>query len=127
MKTIIVTALLFIAFSFSQNSNTLANNQDSVKTCIVSGEELSADVVTYVYFNNTVELCCDVCLKAFKKEPAKYLAGNLWCPVCQDDDGKKDISTAHDNVKYYFCNDGCKSTFESDPEKILSENKKDDE
>lgn len=127
MKTIIVIALLFIAISVSQNNNTLANNMDSVKTCIVSGEELSADVVTYVYFNNTVELCCEVCLKAFKKEPAKYLTGNLWCPVCQDDDGKKEIFSTNDNVKYYFCNDGCKNTFESDPDKVLSENKKDEE
>ena len=126
MKKLILTVILFSAISFSQNTKALANNQDSIRTCIVSGEELGDDVVTFVYFNDTVELCCEVCLKAFKKEPAKYLAGNLWCPVCKDDDGKKEIFFSYDNVKYYFCNDGCKETFESDPDKVLSENKKDD-
>jgi Cu+-exporting ATPase len=58
-------------------------------------------------------------VQAFEKEPAKYIKGGLRCPVCDDDDGKEELHTTHEGVKYYFCGNGCKSKFEKDQQKYL--------
>lgn len=47
-----------------------------LKTCIVSGEELGGDMgkpVVLQYEGREVQFCCGSCVKAFKKEPMKYL------------------------------------------------------
>ena len=48
-----------------------------LKTCVVSGEEISdkADMKPYVFTHEgqEIKLCCKDCLKDFQKEPAKYL------------------------------------------------------
>jgi len=50
-------------------------------TCVVSGEELGSmgDPFDYIHRapgqpDRLVRLCCESCLKKFKKDPAKYLA-----------------------------------------------------
>ncbi len=49
----------------------------SLKTCLVSDEGLGSmgDPILYVHrpTNQLVEFCCKSCVKAFEKEPAKYL------------------------------------------------------
>ena len=47
-----------------------------LKTCVVSGEKLGSMGEPYVFVHEgqQLKLCCDGCLKDFKKEPAKYLA-----------------------------------------------------
>ena len=45
-------------------------------TCVVSGEKLSADMgdpYVFIHDGQEVKLCCQSCLKDFKKDPAKYL------------------------------------------------------
>jgi len=45
-------------------------------TCVVSGEKLSADMgdpFVFIHDGQEVKLCCQSCLKDFKKDPAKYL------------------------------------------------------
>lgn len=52
-----------------------------LNTCVVSGEELGSmgDAYDYVHKSEgqpdrVVRLCCEGCVKKFKKDPAKYLA-----------------------------------------------------
>ena len=47
-----------------------------LKTCVVSGEELGADMgkpVEVEYKGRTVQLCCKGCIKKFNAEPEKYI------------------------------------------------------
>ena len=49
-----------------------------LETCVVSGEPLKTsemgDPVDYVYHNRLVRFCCNMCVKAFNKNPDKFLA-----------------------------------------------------
>ena len=44
-------------------------------TCVVSGEKLGemGDAIKYQYQGREVQFCCKGCIKAFEKDPAKYL------------------------------------------------------
>jgi hypothetical protein len=44
-------------------------------TCVVSDEKLGSMGEPYVFVHEgqQIKLCCDGCLKDFKKEPSKYL------------------------------------------------------
>jgi hypothetical protein len=46
-----------------------------LKTCLVTGEALGGMGESYVftYKGQEIKLCCKGCLKAFNKEPAKYI------------------------------------------------------
>lgn len=46
-----------------------------LKTCVVSDEKLGEMGKPYVFVHEgqEIKLCCESCLKDFKKEPAKYL------------------------------------------------------
>jgi hypothetical protein len=46
-----------------------------LKTCVVTGEKLDAMGKPYVFVHEgqEIKLCCKGCLKAFEKEPAKFL------------------------------------------------------
>lgn len=49
-----------------------------LKTCIVTGDELSPDAIDFLYRtagkpDRLVRFCCDGCIDDFKAEPAKYL------------------------------------------------------
>ncbi len=46
-----------------------------LKTCLISGEKLGGDMTPYVFTNNNqqIKLCCQGCLKDFKKDEAKYM------------------------------------------------------
>ncbi len=48
-----------------------------VETCVVSGEPLvhsdMGDPVDYVYQNQLVRFCCNNCVKAFNKNPERFL------------------------------------------------------
>ena len=46
-----------------------------LKTCIVSGEDLSAmgQPLTVVRVGREISVCCKGCIKTFDKEPAKFL------------------------------------------------------
>lgn len=49
-----------------------------LETCVVSGEVLAhsdmGDPVDYVYQNRLVRFCCNNCVKAFNKNPDKFLS-----------------------------------------------------
>jgi YHS domain-containing protein len=48
-----------------------------LETCVVSGEELAhsdmGDPVDYVYQNRLIRFCCNNCVKAFNKNPSRFL------------------------------------------------------
>jgi hypothetical protein len=46
-----------------------------LKTCVVTGEKLGEMGKPYVFTHEgrEIKLCCKGCLRAFNKEPAKYL------------------------------------------------------
>ena len=47
-----------------------------LKTCVVSDEKFGGDMgdpYVFTYEGREVKLCCEGCLKDFKKDPAKYL------------------------------------------------------
>ncbi|HAY35043.1 MAG TPA: hypothetical protein PK536_13620 [Ignavibacteria bacterium] len=116
----VIPVLILLSLIYKPSGTSAAVNTDSAKVCIVTGEALDDNSISYIYLNKTVELCCEVCVKAFNKEPAKYLKGNLWCSICDDDDAVKEISAVHNKVKYYFCNESCRETFNSNPEEVLN-------
>lgn len=127
LSSLLIFGILFVYTSANagSGSNTVINPADSMKVCIVTGEEFpEGSGVKYQYLNREFSFCCKGCEKAFEKEPASYITEALHCPVCDDDDGKKELSYTHNNVKYYFCGNSCKTKFEDDAEKYLANYKK---
>ena len=80
MKTltlITLTATLFAAPLAGFAAETAKAKPYPLDTCIVSGEKLGGDAsmkpYSFVYEGQEIKLCCQGCLKDFKKEPATYL------------------------------------------------------
>ena len=85
MKTWKMTtaAILMVAFLLAPTTAWSAETKDKapqakpypLKTCLVSGEKLNAmgKPYVFVYEGQEIKFCCKGCLKAFEKEPAKYL------------------------------------------------------
>lgn len=136
MKTLIIlTALTFAALltvnsnsvnavsfaSDSTESKTSAESNEAAKVCPVSGETITGEGSKYSYMGDEYVLCCNGCIKTFKKNPAKYISGGVKDAVCGMADSKAEINTVHDGVKYYFCNESCKAKFEKDPDSYLSQ------
>lgn len=91
---------------------------DTTLKCPVTGDDIPVEPVMFRYIDKDVKFCNDGCVMAFKKEPAKY-SEHVKCMPCNDDDGKHNINTTHNGVKYYFCGEGCKGKFEAEPEAYL--------
>jgi YHS domain-containing protein len=45
----------------------------TLKTCIVTDEDLDKDAYTFVYKGQEIKLCCEPCKEDFDKKPSKYL------------------------------------------------------
>lgn len=118
-KIIYLTLTIFVVLAFTNNktfSKIGKSNSDSIEYCIACADKIEGGGIKYKYLNKEVKFCSDGCKKAFSKNPAKYLAvGELRCPVCDEDDAKKDLSSMNKGVKYYFCGKGCKTKFSKDP------------
>jgi YHS domain-containing protein len=88
--------------------------------CPVSGEEFKTGAGKKIsYLGKEYEFCCGGCVEEFKTEPIGYTGGVATCPICNHDDGKKEITHNHDGVKYYFCGESCKKEFSENPDKVL--------
>lgn len=115
----VFAAILILSSSTMSNvSNVNPNFADSLQGCPVTGDAITSGDITLRYVDRDIVFCNEGCMMAFKKEPAKFTE-HLLCMPCSDPDGKKDINTVHNGVKYYFCNQGCKKKFEADAEKYL--------
>ena len=44
-----------------------------LKMCLVSDEKLDKGDPTFIYKGREIRVCCEGCVKDFKKEPEKYL------------------------------------------------------
>lgn len=77
LKSLLSAALLLLApAAFAAPADNYP-----LTTCVVSGEDLGSmgDAFDYIHKeegkpDRLVRMCCDGCLKKFKKDPAKYLA-----------------------------------------------------
>ena len=136
MKKLILAVIAF-TFIFVLNSNSkseqsekslVIQSTDSAITlaiCPVSKEEFAQGKGKKIsYLGKDYELCCDGCVAEFKAESIGYTGGKAICPICNDDDGSAEITMVHDGIKYYFCNENCKTKFSKNPEKVLEEYKK---
>jgi YHS domain-containing protein len=83
---IVVASLSLQAFAHDKKAHAKANapaaktakseflgKGDGVKTCPVSGEEITSKDFKGRFFNRTVYFCCAECLAEAKKKPAAYL------------------------------------------------------
>jgi hypothetical protein len=88
MKAILISLLAAGALAIPQagNADDSKPGKDAypLTTCVVSGEKLGGDMgAPYIFIykdpkikndpGREVRLCCPMCLKDFKKDPAKYL------------------------------------------------------
>lgn len=133
MKKLFLVAIVFALVAvFNINSNSQQSQQTNlldVKSSDVHSEKAPCMVCQkeynkgkgkkLSYLGKNFEFCSTKCRSDFKAESIKYTAGVATCPICNHDDATADISMTHKNTKYYFCNDGCKTKFSKDPEKVL--------
>lgn len=123
MKLTFILAAIVIAAAFSKaefSNNIYVNGiyADSSLKCPVTGDEINGDHLSLRYIDKDIKFCNEGCQMAFKKEPAKF-TDHLLCMPCNDPDGKHDINTVYNGVKYYFCSAGCKGKFEKEPDSYL--------
>ena len=110
-------------------------------TCIVSGQQLGSmgEPVDYVYDNHLVRFCCGGCIKAFEKEPDRYMAilnkarevqaaerspKPYPLDTCLVSGGKlgsmgEPVTHVYTGQELQFCCRGCIPRFEKDPEKYM--------
>jgi YHS domain-containing protein len=108
-------------------------------TCIVRGRSLKRDdraPVDHVFYNRYVRFCCQECLRAFRKEPRKYLE-KLDAAVIKTQLKKYPLDTCvvsgerlgsmgdavnyvHANRLVRFCCAGCIKSFRKDPVKYTA-------
>jgi len=107
-----------------------------LKTCVVSGEKTGDNPVMYVYNNRLLEFCCKDCVKAFKKDPQKYVSkldaavikaqedsyAAKTCPVSGEELGKMGdpVKMVVGNRLVELCCPACKKPFAKSPLKYLS-------
>jgi hypothetical protein len=83
MSAVLLGALL-IPLAGNAGDDKPAKDTYPLTTCVVSGEKLGGDMgAPYIFIykdpnikndpGREVRLCCPMCLKDFKKDPAKYL------------------------------------------------------
>ena len=106
--------------------------------CIVSGEKLGemGDPVVKVYDGREVKFCCNMCVKSFEKDQAKWMK-KLDEAIITEQKGSYPVQTCvvsgeklggmgepydyiYQNRLIRFCCGGCVKTFEKDPGKYLS-------
>lgn len=73
---LIVTTTVVLVACGEKKAAPVSGKPYPLTTCIVSDEKLGSMGEPYVFVHDgqQIKLCCDGCLKDFKKAPAKYLA-----------------------------------------------------
>lgn len=75
----LITLIIDSAYAQEKQKNVKATSPAKTEVaklntvCPVSGEEADAQI-TYEYKGKTYSLCCNTCLKKFKKDPEKYIS-----------------------------------------------------
>jgi YHS domain-containing protein len=104
-----------------------------LETCVVTGQRLGSmgDPVDYIYENHLVRFCCAGCVKAFEKEPAKYMAMLDEARVtpypldtCIVSDAKlgsmgEPVALVYEGQEVKFCCAGCIGAFKNDPDTYM--------
>ncbi|RBP44205.1 YHS domain-containing protein [Roseimicrobium gellanilyticum] len=75
LSTLLLGAAL-VATSIPATASAADVKPYTLKTCVVSGNELGSmgKVVTKTYEGQEVKFCCKPCIKKFDANPAKYLS-----------------------------------------------------
>lgn len=124
MKLYFILSVFILAAAFTKadysNNSVSAHYSDTASVCPVTGDPVTGEHIAFRYIDKELKFCNDGCVMAYKKEPAKY-SEHLKCMPCNDDDGKHELNTTHNGVRYYFCGKGCKGKFEKDPESYLQQ------
>jgi len=87
LLVLVVASAVVLSACGEKKTAPLSGKPYPLTTCIVSDEKLGSMGEPYVFVHEgqLIKLCCDGCLKDFKKEPAKYLAklvaGKVPAPV----------------------------------------------
>ncbi len=102
-RSILIAIVLSVATSFAAADTSLVLKPDAKriaasksvenKKCPVSGEEIGSmgEARVVVYKGKAVKLCCAGCVKAFAKDPAKFLA------IAEQPEGAHDSHEGHDH------------------------------
>jgi len=77
-KAVVGSAILILsgAFVMAHGQESALPAQYPLDFCIVSGQKLGSmgEPVDYMHEGRLIRLCCSGCLRAFQRDPAKYLA-----------------------------------------------------
>lgn len=106
-----------------------ATSGDGPIKCAVMHSPTNEKSVAIEYAGNKYPMCCGGCPAAFSKEPKKFIetaaksgetiGETMFCPVSGEklDWSKVKASMDYKGMRYGFCCDSCKGTFEKDPAK----------
>jgi YHS domain-containing protein len=116
-------------------------------TCPVSGDDVDANV-TVTQDKKVVGFCCEDCVKAFKKDPAKYMKKveaeeakkkkdekakgeqpaadkskpvNQFCPIDREHAVDPTVTTTYKGKVVGFCCEDCIKKFDLDPDAYLAD------
>ena len=91
---------------------------------------------SHEHAGQTYHFCCGGCQSAFKSDPTQFLTNDVPAPgpaaavdpVCgmMVDPATSTVSHEHADATYYFCGDGCRTKFRTDPRRYLSPSPSDD-
>ena len=118
-------------FSAAVDEKMIADQESHypLKTCPVSGAELTAEAKTFVAGNREFKTCCGNCAKAVKAEPAKFIEkldaavkeqqaaayALKTCPVSGKAVEGAGVEVVVANRLVRLCCEGCKKGVEKDP------------
>lgn len=130
--TFILASLLMFAFtSHAEDAKKEAPKKElkHQTLCPVMGNKIDSTAYTDIQ-GQRIYHCCPMCTKKLKADPEKYFKeasdqGILFeniqttCPVCGMELKEKNQFVDYVGRRIYFCSEGCASTFNKDPHKIL--------
>jgi YHS domain-containing protein len=100
---------------------------DKEATCPVSGHKfaITDKTVTLTVNGQKEAFCCGDCPTAFVKDPAKYVKGDMYCPVMTGNkvDASKSPRVAVNDNLFVVCCGGCPSQITHNLAKYLKETK----
>jgi hypothetical protein len=104
MKTLLSALLLFVSVIGVRATDTPAAPAYPLTTCVVSDEPLGSMGEPFDYIHKEegkpdrlVKFCCKMCVRSFKKDPAKYLALLDAGTNAKATDAKADAHSGHNH------------------------------
>lgn len=115
-----------------EQSSHLAHAEVTIDPICGMQVEIASAKYSHEHAGDTYYFCCAGCQTKFAADPQKYIkseipSGQALDPICHM---SVDIATAeymseHAGKLYYFCSEGCKSTFDREPDAYLEKSDND--